>query len=368
MPGAVWFPGAQVNYAGQRLWPRRRGACRRPPGDRLSRRGDAARGRTQEIAWPELRRQVAASPPRSSDGRRAGRPRRRLPAERAAGGGRVPRLREHRRDLVDLLARHGAARRARPLPPDRAEGAGRVRRLSLRRRRVRAAAAAAASARGAAERAATSSLWRGLDRQRRRRRARVARAPRPRLRRARRRRRARSRRGWLPFDHPLWIVYSSGTTGLPKPIVHGHGGVMLEALKFGTLHNDFGPSVASGDRFHWYSRPAGSCGTRRCRRCSAAPRVHVRRQPGRAEEQPAGRRARGRLDDALALRRRQRRDVLRRRRRVLRELREGGHRAGARRRPVAPARARIDRLAARDRELPLGARARARRSTAATSG
>lgn len=54
---------------------------------------------------------------------------------------------------------------------------------------------------------------------------------------------------WVPFDHPLWIVYSSGTTGMPKPIVHGHGGVILEALKLGVLQNDIGPE----DRFHWYT-------------------------------------------------------------------------------------------------------------------
>ncbi len=58
---------------------------------------------------------------------------------------------------------------------------------------------------------------------------------------------------WLPFDHPLWIVYSSGTTGLPKPIVHGHGGIVLELLKGGALHNDIAPTAGTGERFHWFS-------------------------------------------------------------------------------------------------------------------
>ena len=127
-----------------------------------------------------------------------------------------------------------------------------------------------------------------------------------------RRRRAAFEPEWLPFDHPLWVVYSSGTTGLPKPIVHGQGGVMLEALKLAALHNNIGPSVATGERYHWYSSTGWIMWNCQVGALLGGTTICLfDGSPGRPVEST-------RLDHAVALRCADQDHVLRRRRGVLR--------------------------------------------------
>ena len=240
MPGARWFEGAELNYAENLL--------RRPAGRAAVALQDASELRElSALTTGELRSQVARR--RRGDARarsRAGRPGRRVHAEHPRGHHRLPRDRVDRRDLVELLARLRRQLGRRPLRPDRAEAPLLRRRLPLQRPRLRPPRRRRRAARRDADRRARGRprlprpgtghqrpAWRGrLERP-----ARLgAGAP-------------SSRSSRCPFDHPLWVLYSSGTTGLPKAIVQGHGGILLEQLKHHHLHLDAQP----GDRIFWFT-------------------------------------------------------------------------------------------------------------------
>ena len=248
MPGAQWFPGAQVNYARQVL--RHVDAAQAAGQPALIGRNE--RGERRELSWPALRRQVAAlALHMRAQGVR--------PGDRVAAY--LPNIPE---TIVAFLAcasigavwslcapdmgTHAVLDRFRQIAPtvllavdgvtyggrdhDRCDVLAELRaqlptlrhvvlvnNLDATKTVADTACYASVIARNDAETAAFEPAW-------------------------------------LPFDHPLWIVYSSGTTGLPKPIVHGHGGSMLVALQLKVLHNDIGCSYEAnsfGERYHWYS-------------------------------------------------------------------------------------------------------------------
>jgi acetoacetyl-CoA synthetase len=247
MPGATWFPGAQVNYTREVL----RHADAAHAAGMPAIVSDNELGEVREMSWPELRRQVAsvALTLRSLGVRRGDRVAAYMPnvpetmvaflacssigavwsvcAPDMGTAAVVDRFRQIEPTL--LIAADGVHYGAKPI--DRSavvqelrDALPSVQKLLLLRTPHAAQQLAAdanwqdAIARNDAEVAAFEPEW-------------------------------------LPFDHPIWIVYSSGTTGLPKPIVHGQGGILMTMYACG-LHNDVGASYGAnnfGERFHWYS-------------------------------------------------------------------------------------------------------------------
>ena len=152
----------------------------------------------------------------------------------------------------------------------------------------------------------------------------------------------------VAFDHPLWVLYSSGTTGLPKAIVQSQGGILLEHLKMLHLHVDAQP----GDRLFWFTTTgwmmwnfivSGLLTEATILLYDGSPGL-----PGHGR--------------AVGLRGAHRHDDVRHERELHRRVHEGGRRARGRPRSVRAEGRRLDRLAALARGLPLGLRARRTRT------
>jgi acetoacetyl-CoA synthetase len=242
MPGAIWFPGAQVNYANQVL--RHVGPAHAAGQPAVIASGED--GRLKETSWPELKRQVAALALH-------------LKAQGVKPGDRVaaylPNIPE---TIVAFLATASLGTIWSVCAPDMAAPAVIDRFKQIEPKVLIACDQIVYAGRRHDRRSVIEELKQSLPTVQHLILHSEADAP--------------NRLGdilaaegaaidafvpeWMPFDHPLWIVYSSGTTGLPKPIVHSHGGVMIVGMALAALHNDIGCSyqpTSFGERYHWYS-------------------------------------------------------------------------------------------------------------------
>ncbi len=247
MPGARWFVGAQVNYAQRVL----RHVARAHAAGQPAIVAENEQGEVREIGWPELQRQVAsmALSLRELGVERGDRVAAYLPnvpetivaflACASLGaiwsvcapdmGTQAVADRFRQIEPTVLLAADGVHYAGRP--QDRSEIVAQLREALPSVQRLVLLRSPFAARRLPADLDVARALARDDEAV------------------------ARFEPEWLPFDHPLWIVYSSGTTGLPKALVHGHGGILLTAAA-NNKHGDLGASYepnSFGERFHWYS-------------------------------------------------------------------------------------------------------------------